>query len=360
MQDTNIDFMGPNGGSGALASEMSSGRFDVGRKRPYIGSDGKAYVTVYTGGNPKSKNSWKSLQVNAGTLRRDEWKQIDDVLLGIRDNRLDGTSFLLNRGLVFNLGNAMGTTVLEYHTEGDALTAELSMDAVTRTTNDRQEFDSVYLPIPIVHVDWDINERVLESSRRLGNPLDTTSTERAARRVMEKQEEMLFTDTKYKFGGGQIYSFLNFPHRDTSIEISDWADPAVTGEDIVQEVLEMKQASIANRHYGPFAVFIPNKYETKLDEDYSSAKGDKTIRQRILDIANIENIVVVDTLPADNVVLVQLTNDVVRIVQGIALQNIQWMSQGGFVNKFKTMSIQVPQLRADQEGRTGIVHAKTP
>jgi hypothetical protein len=39
------------------------------------------------------------------------------------------------------------------------------------------------------------------------------------------------------------------------------------------------------------------------------------------------------------------------------MQNVQWETEGGFVNKFKTISIQVPQVRGDQEGRTGIVHA---
>ena len=358
-ESVHVDLVGPGGGQGEIATNLSSGQLDIGRMRPYIGKDGKFYFTVYKGGNPKKPSSWATLQTNnKGTLRRDEWQQLDEALLGIAEQRLTGTQHLINAGLTYTLGNAMGTTVLEYHDVSDAMEAELSMDAVTRTKGDRPEFSSVFLPIPIIHVDFEINQRVLENSRRLGNPLDTTSTERAGRRVAEKQEQMLFTDKSYKFGAGQIYSFLNFPHRIQKNDLSDWSLVATDGLDIVSDVLAMKQASINAHYYGPWDLFIPTNFETKLDEDYSDAKGTNTIRERILQINGVENIVVVDTLPAGNVVFVQRSTDVIRIVQGLAMQNIQWQTEGGFVNKFKVISIQVPQIRADQNKRTGLVHAK--
>jgi uncharacterized linocin/CFP29 family protein len=357
--NVNVDLMSPDGGQGELAARMGNGGLNIGQMRPFIDKKGRSCVTVYQGGDTSNANSWKTLQANAkGTLRRDEWKALDETLLTIKEQRLTGTQHLINSGLTYTLGNAMGTTVLEYHDSGDSLTAELSMDAVSRAENDRQEFSSVYLPIPIIHVDYSINQRGLEASRRLGNPLDVSQAERAGRRVMEKQESMLFADQSYKFGGGTIYSFLNFPSRIPNT-ILDWSDTANTGKDIIDDVLEMKQAAIDKFFYGPYTVFIPTNFETRLDQDYADAKGDNTIRERILKINNIDDIIVVDELPDSEVVMVQKTTDVVRIVQGLAMQNIQWSSEGGFVNKFKVISIQVPQLRADQNGNTGIVHGTT-
>lgn len=363
--NVNVDLIGPNGGQGDLAQMTASGQLNIGRLRPFIGKDGIPRVTIYQGGDVTKKSSWKTLQVNAGTLRREEWQQLDDALLGIAEARLSGVQSLINRNLVFRLGNAMGTTVLEYHDVSDAFEAQLSMDAVTRAQGDRPEFKSVFLPIPIIHVDYEINTRVLESSRRLGNPLDTTSAERAARKVMEKQEKMLFTDESYAFGGGTIYSFMNFPYRihpggtgaQNIANISNWANPAVSGEEIVDEVLEMKQKSIDNHFYGPWILYIPTNFETKLDQDYSDAKGSNTIRERILAINGVDAIEVVDFMPTSNVLMVQLSTDVIRIVEGLGLQNISWQTEGGFVNKFKVISIRVPQIRADQNGRTGIIHS---
>jgi len=361
--EASVDLVGKNGGQGAVASQLTnSSRLNIGRMRPFIGNDGKTYMTVYKGGDPTSKNSWAQLQVNApGTLRRDEWKMLDEAVLGIAEKRLTGISDLISKGLTYNLGNGMGTTVLEYHDISDAMEAQLSMDAVTRGDNDRPEFNTVYLPLPIIHVDYEINQRVLENSRRLGNPLDVSSAERAARKVSEKLEDMLFTDTSYSFGGGAIYSYLNFPNRihpaGGGFNITDWSLAGTTGETIVNEVLLMKQAAIDDHFYGPYTLYIPTNFETKMDKDYSSSKGSNTIRERILAINNIQDVVVVDTLPASNVVLVQMTSDVVRLVNGMGMQNVEWSTEGGMVNKFKVMTIQVPQIRADQNGRTGIVHS---
>ncbi len=63
-----------------------------------------------------------------GTLRRDEWKQLDDAVLAISRQRLGGIEDLVSNGLVFGLGNAMGTTVLEYHDISDAMTANPNIE----------------------------------------------------------------------------------------------------------------------------------------------------------------------------------------------------------------------------------------
>jgi hypothetical protein len=64
----------------------------------------------------------------------------------------------------------------------------------------------------------------------------------------------------------------------------------------------------------------------------------------------------VDTLADDNVLLVQMTRDVIRLVQGMGITNVQWKSEGDFIQNFKVLTIQVPQLRSDQDGHCGIVH----
>ncbi|OFY64763.1 MAG: hypothetical protein A2Y71_06225 [Bacteroidetes bacterium RBG_13_42_15] len=118
----------------------------------------------------------------------------------------------------------------------------------------------------------------------------------------------------------------------------------------------MKQASINDRFYGPWMLYIPTAYETVLDADYNAQTPGTTIRERILKIDGIKGVKVVDRLTADNVLLVQMTSNVVRLVQGIGLQNVEWQTEGKFVTKYKVLTIQVPQIRSDQNGRTGIVH----
>jgi hypothetical protein len=374
-----VDLIHNGMGQGDLANYMlnnSSSRLDPGTMRPYLHFNEKTgawgvYITAYKGGDAKNPKNYvtQQIQTNANTLRRDEWKQLDDAVLRISETRLNGVQDLISKGLTYTLGNAMGTTVLEWTDTGDAMEANVSMDGISRSTNDRQTFQHNYLPIPIIHVDYEINARVLATSRTMGNSLDTLSAERAARKVADKLESMLFTDDSYSWGEtdsrsrNSIYSYVNFPDRE-KLTITSWTASGKTGVAILNDVLAAKQKSINAKHFGPWTLYIPTAWETTLDEDYVGSTPDtnatgKSIRERILAIANINDIKVIDTLTADNALLVQMTPDVVRLVQGMGIQNIQWQTEGNFVNKYKVMTIQVPQLRSDRNGKTGIVHMAT-
>lgn len=355
-KNVNVDLLGGGQAQGPIAGMiLNNGRLDAGRLRPYIGKDGRAYISVYKGGDPSKPENYQAVPITNATLRRDEWIALDSAVLKVAETRLTGIQDLISRGLVYRLGNAMGTTVLEYHDVSDALEAQLSMDGITRAQSDRPNFTSKYLPIPIIHADYEINMRALAASRNLGNPLDTTLAERAARKVSEKLEAMLFTNTTYAFGGGTIYSYINHPNRNTVSLSKAWDDATKTPAEIIDDVLAMKQASIDAHYYGPWVLYVPTSYETVLDEDYDTTSG-KTIRERILGIAGIQDVKVIDTLPANNVLLVQMTSDVVRLVYGMGIQNIEWQEEGKFITKYKVLTIQVPQIRADQEGNSGVTH----
>lgn len=363
--NVNVDLMNVNGGSfGELANHTQSNGMNVGKLRPYIGEDGRAYITAYTGGDPKSPQSYVTRPINTNaTLRRDEWKVLDDAILDISRTRLGGVEDLISKGLTYNLGNAMGTTVLESHDVSDAMEAELSMDGLTRTKNDRVNYQHTYLPIPIIHVDYEINSRTLEASRKMGNPLDTTSAERAARKVNEKLEAMLFTNTSYSFGEtdsrsrNSIYSYVNHPDRNILSIGAQWTASGKTAAQIVANVMDMKAALISKKKYGPYMLYIPTTYELVLDEDYdTSGQSTQTIRDRIMKISGISGIKTVDTLPAHNVLLVEMKKDTVRLVRGLGLQNVEWKSEGQFLTNYKVLTIQVPQIRSDQSGNCGVAH----
>lgn len=355
--NVNVDFIGKGTSQGDVAAQfMANGRMEPGVMRPYIGRDGKTYITVFKGGDPNKLANYQAmpaLNANAGTLRQYEWKQLDEAIVPIAESRLNGINDLVSRGLVYNLGNAMGTTVLESHTVSDAMEADLTMDAITKSKGDRPVFGTIYLPVPIIHVDYQINARVLAASRSLGNPLDTTSAERAARKVAEKLENMLFTDTSYSYGGGTIYSYLNMPGINTS-SVTSWIASAKTGAQIVKDVADMKALNMADGFYGPYVLYVGTAIDTVLDLDMSSSYPGVSIRDRIMKIASISDVKTVDTLPAKTILLVQMTSDVVRLVRGMGIQNVQWSTEGNMVTNYKVMTIQVPQIRADYNGKVGI------
>jgi hypothetical protein len=158
------------------------------------------------------------------------------------------------------------------------------------------------------------------------------------------------------YGGGTIHTYLSHPDINTASLGTQWNN-SETAENILADVLGMKQKLIDDHYFGPYMLYIPTAYETILDGDYKSTDAgmSQTIRQRILQIANIQGITTVDRLPAHTVLMVCMQKDVVDLIDGMPIQSVQWDSEGGFVHNFKVMTIQVPRVKSDYDGRSGIV-----
>lgn len=347
--DVQIEQGAPGAAMGSIASRLMQANMDVKALRPWIGNDGKTYINV----------NGKATQIfGNATLRKDEWIATDAAVIAAVQERLVGVADLYQSGLVYRIGNGMGKTVLEYEDQSDITAAALSMDGLNRGENDRPVYDLKYLPLPITHKDYQINARALAASRNGSTPLDTTMAALSGRQIAEKLEDMLFNGTSsYTFGGGTIYGYTDFPSANSVTLSQNWDASGKTGQEILEDILAMKQALIDDSYYGPYMVYIPTAYETKLDEDFGTVTSEantKTIRERILAVNNINGIKVADKLTANKVVMVQMTSDVVRMVNGLDPQMVSWDVEGGMAMNFKVMTIQVPQLRADQSGKCGI------
>lgn len=294
---------------------------------------------------------------NNATLLKDEWKLLDDAVVKIARKRLIGVADLTSRGLVLNIPNGMGTTVLETENQSDMEDAQVSMDARTRGQADKVEFDIGYLPLPIIHKDFYINARTLQASRTKGQPLDTSMAELAALKVAEQAENLLFTGgDALKYGSGTIFGYQTHTHRNTVTLTTNWDGSAMTGALILDDVIAMKQASITASHFGPWVLYVPTGYDALLDGDYSATQPGITIYDRIKKIQGIEDVKVSDYLTAHNVILVQMTSDCARMIIGMQPTTLEWKTEGGMVFHFKVMTIMVPQIRADQDNKSGIIH----
>ena len=297
----------------------------------------------------------------AATLRKDEWELLDKVVVEVARQRLVGVADLMSRGLSFKLTNPLGTLVLQHETLSEMTAAEVSMDAVTPTARDRVEFNLVNTPLPIVHKDFTLTARNLESSRRLGQPLDTTSVAEASRQVVEKIEDMLFNGLSsggilgFGTSTASLYGYRTHPSRNTVSIGTAWDDAAVTGSDILDDVLAMVTAAQADMRYGPYMLYVPSNYWVLLQDDFKS-NSDKTILQRLKEISGIVDVKVADKLPEDNVLLIEMARDVVDMVDGIQPMVVSWDSQGGMVMNFKVLAIMVPRIKADYNGNCGVVH----
>ena len=289
-------------------------------------------------------------------LRKEEWQVFDDRLVEIARQRLNLVGDLMDRGLTFPLSNAMGTTVLQWEDVSDMDPAEISMDGISRTRDDRVLFGLNNIPIFITHKDFSINLRSLEASRTLGQPLDTTQLEVATRKVSESLETTLLNGAGINVAGNTAPGYTTFPERNTFELAASWL--TATGEQMLGDVLGMITVAHADNMFGPYMLYVPTDYWVQLQDDFK-ANSDRSIIERLKAVGTIDDIKVADFLASDNVLLVQMTRDVIDEVDGQQPTMVQWEEQGGFKVNFKVLAIMVPRIKADQEGRCGIVHGST-
>ena len=193
-----------------------------------------------------------SLRTNA-VLRKDEWEQLDSAVVEIARERLNAVGDLVSRGLTYEVGNGMGTTIVQHETVSEMTRAQVTMDGVTRGENDRVTFSLVSTPLPVIHHDFQISARVLAASRQSGSPLDTTQVEEATRQVAETTEDLLVNgvesgDSKvlgFGSSAATIYGYTDQPNRNT-YQSRSRLEPCVatTGEDIIADVLAMITAML--------------------------------------------------------------------------------------------------------------------
>lgn len=352
-----MDFILNGQASGSVATILMNNRFDAGALRPFIGADGHSYITVMNNGKPEVQR----LTNNNATLRYDEWKAFDTAIIKAAKPRLRLVGDLRSSGLVYNLPNGLSKSVLETERQSDIGTASISMDGLRQGQNDRPEFDMVGLPLPIIHKDFHISARQLSISRNGGSPFDTTMAELAGRRVAEAAEALaLGTSGTVAYAGSTVYGLTNFPQRQTKTLTNPATDGTWTPAKTVKEVLAMKQQAQSKNQYGPFVLYVSTSWDQYLDDDYSSAKGDNTLRERLKKIDGIQDVRSLDYLTGYQMILVQQTTDTIREVVGMDITTVQWESHGGLQLNFKVMAILVPQIRADINGQCGVVHGTAP
>jgi hypothetical protein len=393
---------------GAVAEAMSGVRFDPGLMRPYYDAKGRPSVTVNTGrmvtrkddkgqpvvnkrGEPILFPEYRQELIanlvargvqspvfNSTTLRRDEWMMIDTAVIRASRDRLRAWADL-SQANTFGGFNGMSKLGLVRESMTDPGQAVVDMDGMTPGQADGPLFTPDILPLPITHADFWLSSRRLAESRNTGTPLDTTLAEACGRRVAEAVEKMtigktdlssLVVGTSSEFTRRGVYGYITHPDRITKTDLT--TPTGSNPDDVLQDVLEMRQLAYAQKFFGPFMLYHSTDYDTYLDNDYydittsGAVAPTQTLRERIKKIEGITDVRRLDLL--DNtftLILVQMTSDVCRAVNGMDITTLQWESHGGMRINFKVMAIQVPDIRAQYVGtststrKVGIVHATT-
>lgn len=286
-------------------------------------------------------------------LFEEEWEQIDDAVIPAAQEELVIVSDLQQAGLTHGLDD---WSVLEskYDAESDLTEAKQSLTGVAEDEEDIPARKRRSVPVPVTSKTFRLEARFLASSQRRGEGLDQSGPRAAGRSVSEKLEDMVFNGSHVTLEGNGIPGLTTFTPRQTFTISTAW-DSVATNDAILQDVLDMIQLAKNVNYRGPFNLYVPGNWATVLDDDFK-AESSQTVRQRLEAVDAIRAVRVADTLTDSNVLLVQMTSEVIDLALGQAATTIQWEIKGGMVVFFKVFAAMVHRLKQDHAGNTGIVH----
>lgn len=350
---------------------------------------------------------------NATALRKEEWIEIDRTVVRAARKRLRFYSDVNKQSGSYSVPG-MSKMLLEYETMADPGEAVQDMNGLTPGRNDETQYQLEGFPLVLTHADFWLDSRRLSISRNSGTPVDGTLGEASARRVGEMVEKTgIGTTTGMTYGGASThvggygrtskqYGVLNFNSRLTSTGYRPTGNGRAgtangwTGLDTVKDILAAITALRNRNFYGPFMIYHSTDWDDYLDLPYQVLNGVgsvvgmamNTLRQQLCQIGegdgtgDGEKVILgcrrldfmfasTSSVPSGSgnvgmlsydalfpfaMVLVQMTPEVVRAVNGLDVTTVQWEEKGGMMLKFKVMCIQGTMIRADFYGNCGINH----
>jgi len=318
----------------------------------FLGSGGGtvAQRLLNNGLNLDCLRPYKEMHVNA-TLRKDEWEELDRVMIRTYSERLVGIADLLSHNLVHQLGG-LGTLVSQYNRMGEKNRAQVSMKASTDAEQSRVLFDLQSVPIPVIFSEFQLDIRLLDSSRRLGDALDTVEAEEAARVVAEELEYILFNGNTTAMGGMPIYGYRTHPQRNTATVGATWG----TATNIYPNILGMVAGLTSDKIPGPYILYVHNDQfmETLAIQDTTRGLTERQVA--LNNIPMLEDIKIADKMPSGEAVMVAMNRNTVDLARAEDFTPVEWESMGGLVTHYRGMTVAAPRVKATMSGQCGIAH----
>ncbi len=286
---------------------------------------------------------------------------LDNAVVKVGLDRLTFVADIMAAGLTYQLSDPLSVTQLEWYASNRTGAAKRTMSPSARGENKLPDRLPYRLPVYLTTDNFELDIRTLKQSQRVGLSLDTALIEDCTRSVNEAIEDAAINGAttldgqELKVAGYAAPGLLNAPNASQqNLTAAAWTT-APNGVTVFNETQSMMAKLRAKQKFGPYRMYVGTETAAAMASDYSSAKGDNTITDRLLKLDGLQAIRFADKMPANKVVIVQMTSDVIDMVVGQKPTVIPWTSIDGFTFFNMVMAIMIPRVRSDYNGASGIV-----
>lgn len=311
-----------------------------------------------------SKTNWASILKtnqegavinNASTLHYDDYKDLSEDVVKAREFDNVGIQDLISRGLTSQ--SSISKTLVQYQ-DMNTFDATVSMNASNRTEN-QTNYGVNWIPQPIYHTDFFIPWREEGFSYK-----ESDGIMESVFRVNELQDTVLFNgaDLGVMVSGAAapLYGYTNHPQTIIGTPTTDWALPANAGTITAEAVGLVGELYVGGRTQAADSVmmYVANDVWSNLQNDYSAAKGDRTVLERIRAISEIIDVKPQKDLVDGAVVLVEMRSRTVQLSVATMPIAVPWVKGHDIEDgRFTIYSSMVAKIKKDRNGRTGVLYA---
>lgn len=289
----------------------------------------------------------------ASPLRKDVHERIAAEVIQVKRETLFAVQDILDAGLIAPAD--MHTTLYTTETLNEFRDAIQTMGEVTDENNDTT-FLPKSTPLPITHSGFSIQVR-----QNVGNKQNLGAGE-STRTVSKKLDDQTVNGSTIVAQSNGITGYMNTADRLTDT-ISDWSDFATNGDLIVPEATALF-ARLSTETFAQIPnsvmMYISPDLEGSFNSDYSSLKGDDTIRTRLMKVIPLlKDIKTLFALPAKTTVLVEMASRTVQMISASNIQVIPHINTKGILStqKFTTFAMMAPLFNGDRNGTLSVLSA---
>lgn len=313
--------------------------------------------------NQRKAYAANAMASNQSTLERDEYETLSDRIIQTFKRNLVGIDDLQEQGLTRNI--SLATQVDLWQTVSEVTEADITMDGEDQAQNDRIQYTTDGVPVPIIHKDFRIPQRELETSRRMNNDLRTDTAAEVSRAVAEMANQVLFQGWNPAVSTDRGDSWQLFGYTDSDVSTAVSGSDFGTAGNIRDTFVSSIDALTDDNNQEPagdgFLTYISQtqyrQYRSAVDPD---GDGNLTVRERVENEFDAELGAVRSVpdyvLPDGEMVMVNPTPDVVELAVAEDMQTLEWSSGSGMTNFFKVLYSAAPEIKTDSNSNVGVAH----
>lgn len=293
---------------------------------------------------------------NALPVPRDVWGEWDREAVQIQRDVLavfDSLSSAVSRPM------PIGKLVHYFQTVSDSGSVNVSLDGRSKARTDQPTFAYHGTPVPIIDSTFSYGWRQMEAARTEGfTDLDGTARLNSMRKVAEQLEiQALDGNAAIVVGDAPLYGVRTHPKRST--RATGVALNGATGVQWVAEITALLKL-LHNANYRVPATLYLNwdDWFYAGNTDYSAQYPNKTILDRVREIAGVAEIVPASKVAANEIIAVVKRPDVIQVLNAMPMMSrAQFRANPEDDYDFVVMAAAPIEIKFDAEDQCGVAHS---